>query len=142
MGYQFDDVSADIPSSIPEIEDEMGILVGDMAEIDVQFVFYKNNPDARDSAWHGRALAAKGHMMRRLRALKLAKREMMEASRQAAARAREASKAEHTRIVELSAEAKQTKWRKRFHALQSWMWENYPEHRDALIAELARLKND
>jgi uncharacterized caspase-like protein len=141
MGYQFEDVGADIPGSIPEIDGEISSLVGDMAEIDVQFVFYKSAPDAsRDATWHGRALAAKGHMMRRVRALRQAKAEMLEAGRLANAAARKALMADRDRIAAERAAQKQEAWRQRFHDLQHWMWDAFPEHREALIAETARLK--
>jgi len=125
-----------IPDNVPDIDCEMADIKDAMMGIDVQFSQQKNaGYRADDPTWHPRALAAKGHMIRRLSDLKLAKAALMGADKAKKA-------AEKAARAALTAQPADEKWKARYQALHDWVWDTFPDRRGEIAAVIYASKRE
>jgi len=130
---RFDDP---IPDNVADIDCDMADIKDAMREIDVQFSQHKNaGYKDEDPTWHPRALAAKGHMNRRLSDLKLARAALVEA-----AKAKKA--AEKAARAAAAAQLDDAKWKRRYKALHDWVWDTFPDRRGEIAAVIYASKRE
>lgn len=129
--------------SVSEIDARISELCEHISEIDVQLAFYKAGETlGRNDAWRARAIFAKTRIQREIRDFRMARREALAADAAAKMAADEEAKQNRIRLDAQRKEASKDKWRRKFAALQDWVWENFPDSREALIAETKRINND
>lgn len=129
--------------TVAEIDAQIAALATSVADIDTQFAFYKAGEFPEKSAgWRARALFAKTRMQGQISQLKLDRRAMVEVEANEKKLSEEAAKQERIRLDRERKEEVAESWKKKFRALQDWVWLNFPDSREALIAETKRIKND